>query len=60
MKQYRLYSLNRHSPFVGPPYIIQAETDEDAIAEAMKFPRRFDLELREDSRVVTTLRAGTL
>ncbi len=60
MKQYRLYPLNKRSRIIGSPYIIQAETDEDAIAEAKRFPRGFDLELREDARVTTTLKAGTL
>ena len=57
---YRLYRLNKQKQAVGPAYVIEAETDEDAIAEAKRFQRGFDRELRQDSRIVTTLRAGTL
>jgi hypothetical protein len=46
---------------VGPAYIIHAETDEeDAISKAKRFQRGFDRELRQDSRIVATLKAGTL
>ena len=58
--EYRLYTLNKRGQIVASPYTIQAETDEDAIAQARRYGRGFDLELRQDARVVTTLRAGTL
>jgi hypothetical protein len=58
MKQYRLYALNKHGRIVGPANIIQADTDEDAIAEAKRLQTSLDVELREDARFVTTLRAG--
>jgi hypothetical protein len=59
--EYRIYTLNQQSQPVGPAHIIKAETDEDAIAEAKKrFQGGRHLELRQDARIVITLRAGTV
>jgi hypothetical protein len=62
MKQYRLYTLNERSQIVGPPRTIQADTDEDAIAIAkqLRLQHGLDMELREDARIVTPLKAGTI
>ncbi len=59
--EYRVYTLNQQSQPVGPAHIIKAETDEDAIREAKKrFRTGLDLEVRQDSRIVITLKAGTV
>ena len=31
---YRLYTLNKRSQVVGPAYILQAETDDDAVSQS--------------------------
>jgi hypothetical protein len=54
--EYRLYTLNKRSQILGSAYIIQAQTDEDAIAKARRLQSSLDIELWQDARIVIKLR----
>jgi hypothetical protein len=47
--EYRLYTLNKRSQIVGSACLIQAETDEDAIAKAKRLQTSLDIELWQET-----------
>jgi hypothetical protein len=53
---YKLYVLDPKDRIAGPPHILQAECDEQAIVMARRYLDTATLELWQDARRVTTLK----
>ena len=58
MQHYRIYTLAAGNEVVGPPDVIEFETDKEAIIEAMILLDGLDVEVWEGARLVKRLCAS--
>ena len=58
MAHYRLYTLTKNGRIFGAADIIDADTDEDAVAMAKRLQNSLDVELWLEGRMVTRLSSG--